>query len=35
MSNDPWRQRFGSGFPNGAFANFPWDKLQVLPPLTP
>jgi hypothetical protein len=35
MSNDPWRQRFGSGFPNGALANFPWDKLQVLPPLTP
>ncbi|HEX4735280.1 MAG TPA: hypothetical protein VH247_12760 [Thermoleophilaceae bacterium] len=35
MSNDPWRQKFGSRFPNGALANFPWDKLEVLPPLTP
>ena len=34
-SSDPWRARFGARFPNGALANFPWDKLQVLPPLTP
>jgi hypothetical protein len=33
LSSDPWRAKFGSRFPYGAFANFPWDKLQVLPPL--
>jgi hypothetical protein len=33
MSSDPWRAKFGSRFPYGALANFPWDKLQVLPPL--
>jgi hypothetical protein len=35
MSNDAWRAKFGARFPYGALANFPWDKLQVLPPLTP
>jgi hypothetical protein len=34
-SADPWQARFGSRFPYGALKNFPWDKLQVLPPLTP
>jgi hypothetical protein len=33
MSTDPWRAKFGSRFPYGALANFPWDKLEVLPPL--
>lgn len=33
MAADPWRAKFGSRFPYGALANFPWDKLQVLPPL--
>jgi hypothetical protein len=33
MSADPWRAKFGSRFPYGALANFPWDKVQVLPPL--
>jgi hypothetical protein len=32
-SSDPWRAKFGARFPYGALANFPWDKLQVLPPL--
>lgn len=33
-SLDPYRAKFGSGFPTGAFKNFPWDRLQVLPPLS-
>jgi hypothetical protein len=34
-ARDPYRAKFGSRFPIGAFKNFPWDRLQVLPPLTP
>jgi hypothetical protein len=34
-SLDPYRAKFGQSFPTGAFANFPWDRMQVLPPLSP
>jgi hypothetical protein len=32
-SLDPYRAKFGQSFPAGALKNFPWDRLQVLPPL--